>query len=226
MNDSIIFNWPSGAGGDFLLSIAHLVKRNGIIPIYYIDVNSFNANDHDEDTNIIRGFSSGKLQDYEANKYGKLIHSHQIQDIVPENITIINIDNTDAEHVTSILYLLKSNSTEDALDIPFVYIDCSIHYKRLFSNRTNFFNYHYNDIFVNQDKHILIDMYAKLGVDIRSDYDIIAKIIETYNDINQTMLKRVTIRELYDAQRIRKNKGYDCHSLEELLELLTSRKNR
>lgn len=196
MNDSVIFNWPSGASGDFILSIKN-VLGSIVTPVYYPKANRFDSKDYTL-SNVVRDFSNRGILNYNEIRYDRFIHSHQLQDDIPNNIVIINIDNEGYEQITSGLYIAKSSDKEDILDLPFYFIDSSVRYKHQYSNRLNFHNYFYHNIFIEPDKNTIVDLFSKLGIDISQDYGMIVECIELYRDINKRILKNLTIRSLYE----------------------------
>lgn len=225
MKDSIIFNWPGGSSGDMLLSIANACKDNGTVSSYYPDTNRFYPEVDSED-NVIRQFDQNANADYYANRYDKLIHSHYIDNDVPDNIKIINIDNDGSQLTTSLLYIIKSRCLEEKIELGLMSVDDSSNYKHLFDNRTNFYNYSYHDIFFNCDMNLISDMYSKLGIDISNSVNKIKQIIEIYSHINMHILKTSTVKSIYENDVNFKDDGHKFFNLDELIELLLERQQK
>ena len=151
--DKTIINWPSGASGDFLISLAKLLHGEQVKWIY--DTNQWNCKiEQDLSKNVVRDFSSDiewwkNIPDWDiiiTHSLPRLVENGTIKSSdIPNDFTIINIDNEYHEIFTNFLYLSKSDFGLKE-DIPICFLDQSNHLKEYFGHK-GFVNVSYHEIF-------------------------------------------------------------------------------
>lgn len=206
MKDSIIFNWPSGASGDFLLTIYHLIKYGDNNDAYFKSENRFGLYNLDNIAPIYdlveyRGIGNEVDLANNISKYSKgyLIHSHVIKYDVPESVTIINIDDTNCEYAVALLYYMKRDSIAHDFNIRLLEKSPTEMHKLKFAHRPNFKNYAYEDIFYACDKNSIINLYMDLGIDVTRYIDTIVRCIKAYTAINNCILRSITVKNIMQA---------------------------
>lgn len=204
MNDSILFNWPSGASGDFILTVMELVKQSDATPEYIPTVNRFHAG-QDNRTNVFRSFSSGAVPDYNNMKYDYLIHRHSIEGHVPSNIKIINIDNSDFIMHSSMLYYIKTLDEFNQND-SLLFYETSDYVMSKYGNRPKFVNIAYHDLFIRPDNDTIKLLYKEFGVDIDNVEDMVYNCFRLYSKLNRMLLKSITVSYIKNKPKFDKKK--------------------
>lgn len=195
MNDTIIFNWPSGAGGDFIMSLVHLAKKSGVYPVMHYPNNKYNANDEFQD-NVIRTFGMVEPIDLSGKEHGYLIYTHclfEYANNLPDNIIVINIDNSSNKFFTDLLLVLKSRKSE-IYEHRIFSTEMASDYSDMMAGHDKFYNFKYEDILSTTVNNLELERLFSI-FDIQLNPDIM-ECIYLYAKINEIMVNRTSILSL------------------------------
>lgn len=206
-----ILNWPSGAGGDFIVSLVHLMI--GKATLYDPNINKFGVILDPEDLRYFNieenpAYSPEILNNVDHNS---LISFHDLNnylnkhgyDCVDDGIHIINIDNTNYNLHTGLLYVIKSQHTlcrkPDAYDMAFARINYSGNIASVIKAK-NFHNISYKRIFARQYEPEIERLYSLLMPNcldlFYENKQQIIKIINLYHSINDLTVRRLDLHKL------------------------------
>jgi len=168
LKNKTIINWPSGASGDFLLSMAMILTGNKVVWAY--DTNQWNCNiTSDPALKTVRDFTDDtpwweNITNYNlvlTHIFPTLIEDKKIiSNDIPDDYTIINIDNEYHELFTNVLYIMKSDYGIQE-DGPISHLDQSALLK-LFFRHPGFVNISYHEIFFKQNEDTIKKLYKHL----------------------------------------------------------------
>lgn len=206
-----ILNWPSGAGGDFIVSLVHLMIGKPII--YESNINKFGVRLDPED---LRYFNMERDPEYSPEilkdaAHNSLISFHNLDqylneygyDCIDDEMCIINIDNTNYSLHTGLLYVFKSQQM--------IYTDPTSHSIRLakieYSGNTvsnikakNFHNISYKRIFARQHELEIERLYSLLMPNcldlFYENKQQIIRIIHLYHIINDLTVRHLDLSKL------------------------------
>lgn len=223
MKDSIIFNWSSGCGGDFIMSIVHLANKTGVTPIMHYSNNKFNSNDENSD-NVIRTF--GLQEPIKVPPHDMVVYTHCLNlytNMLSSNVKIVNIDNSKSKYFTDLLLLIKSKKSQ-VLHSAIFDNELISNYHELFDNIKDYNSFCYYDIMSDQPNIEEVKrLYSIFDVQITSE---IIDCIILYSKINYIMIKNLTLDKLENLpDKNAYNPSYDLTSIKHLKTLLEKKLN-
>lgn len=207
MNTSpIIVNWPSGAGGDFMLSIILLLEyetgkqKETYFPSIEINFNKWSApSSLSRYIRVIDFQGESNYLDFSFDNFLKkdcdnIIHIHDLDNFlkngleIPDHVRIINIDTEFQEIYIQMLYLLKSYLGE-VEDLGLRPVETSKEIKHLLINHKNFFNISYHKLFFEKDINELKKLLYAFNIDCEDDiFSKVCEVFSNYHDANIRLL--------------------------------------
>ena len=188
-----IFNWPSGAGGDFLLTLLYILKKNnpynyGFDPV----LNLWGPGNDVDQPKRLRTF--GVNDTAEKLTYISKLSDNEI--LLMHDMFIINIFNITLSEDTKMVSIYPNSKLIEVYLSSLYNIKCrdSIEIsEQNFVNETAWIhgatNYLYSDIFFDQKDDILYKFFSDMGHDMNKEECIqIKETIRLYNKLNETIL--------------------------------------
>lgn len=206
-----ILNWPSGAGGDFIVSLVHLMI--GKTTTYEPNINKFGVHLDPED---LRYFDMERDPAYSpdilnAADHNSLICFHDFEnylikhgyDCIGDEMCIINIDNTNYSLHTGLLYVIKSQqmiyTDPTSHNLKFSQIEYSSNIAFNIKAK-NFHNISYKRIFARQHEREIERLYSLLMPNcldlFYENKQQIIQIIHLYHTVNDLTVKHLDLIKL------------------------------
>jgi hypothetical protein len=201
MESPVVFNWPSGASGDFIISCADLLNGKDV------EFNKIsNQWNHQQDPEkYIRQFSHpDRIIDWNNIPNNKVVCMHDLPNEIerpgfnlPQNLMLVNIDGAEQQSYITLLYLMKSNSGNDE-DIKISHLNDSSFIADHYKDRKNFLNFKFYDLFFKQDRDQIrqvVSTIAKKEVN-EEEADDLVKLFELYHNLNQVRVRHQSYQSI------------------------------
>jgi hypothetical protein len=171
ISNPVIFNWPSGAGGDFVLSILQLANHefhSSQLPEFPRIESNFNKWEPYPQSNFQRLFALQGSHDYLDIEIASglsadsntIVHIHDLKNflnlgtMIPDHVKIINLDSEFQNTYLQLLYTIKS-PYDDENTFTIYSPEPSENIKNHLLNHKNFYNISYQKLYLEQDKNEL-----------------------------------------------------------------------
>ena len=206
MENTVVFNWPSGAGGDFIISCANILDGKTVNFIETTNQWSYSPDSYTPEKYARRMNQSNNIIDWNNMSNYKVFCMHDLPLEIenrpglnlPKDLIIVNIDSSEQQPYIFLLYLMKSEAGHRK-DIKIHVDETPSWFIEYFKSRQNFFNFKYYDLFFKQDREKIkevVSLVATKPVTKESDVDDLVKLFGLYNNLNQKILRSHTYKSI------------------------------
>lgn len=215
MERPVVFNWPSGSSGDFIISCADMINGKDV---GFNKINNQWQHHWDAEKYIRKFDDPDVIIDWGNIPDHKVVCMHDLPLEIenrpgfnlPQNLMVVNIDGAEQQPYITLLYLMKSDKGhEDNITISHLEDSSWIadHYK----GRQNFANFKFYDLFFKRDREQIkkvVSLIAKKQV-TEEEADDLVELFDLYHHLNQARVRRHTYQSIGGILDIQTLK-HDC----------------